>query len=310
MTATVEQLRIGRSRDSAIGCVFACDEAYAPFTAVAIASLYRHAATATDVTVLTPGFSSETLRHFEHIQGQAGHSLRILKIPEEVTGEFLAYHHWPKTSYLRCAIAEFVSHERVLYFDSDLLIRGPLQELSQYDLGDHPVAGVPELTAKDLARAPVLNWLGLPPGDVYINSGVMIMNLSRMRQERFLQAARQAQHSASSSNFRFGDQCVINTVLAGRKASLDLRWNIRTGLIPEIAFHYLFTTGTRGIFHFCGFEKPWMPGAKPVLRDAWGEYLQLTDYTWDEVRRPDRPANPAMERVIAEMREAYFKDRD
>jgi lipopolysaccharide biosynthesis glycosyltransferase len=293
-----------------MGCVFACDEAYAPYTAVAIASLYRHAAAETAVTVLTPGFSPETLRHFERIQGQQGHSLSVLKIDEDITREFLENHHWPKVSYLRCAIAEFVAHERVLYFDSDLLVRAPLQELLRYDLGDHAVAGVPELTAKDLQRAPTLNWLDLPPGDVYINSGVMVMNLSRLREERFLQAAQHAQQSALSSKFRFGDQCVINTALAGRKATLDLRWNIRTGLIPEAAFHYLFTTGTRGIFHFCGLEKPWMPAARPTLRDAWREYLQLTDYSWDEVCRPDRPANPAMERMIAEMREAYFKDRD
>jgi lipopolysaccharide biosynthesis glycosyltransferase len=306
----VEQLRIGRSTNSAIGCVFACDEAYAPYTAVAIASVYRHAAIETAVTILTPGFSPDTLRHFEQIQGQEGHSLSVLKVTEDVTHEFLENHHWPKVSYLRCAIAELVAHERVLYFDSDLLVRAPLQELFSYDLRDCPVAGVPELTAKDLARAPTLNWLNLPAGDVYINSGVMVMNLNSLREQRFLQAARKAQQSAVSSKFRFGDQCVINTALAGRKASLDPRWNIRTGLIPEAAFHYLFTTGTRGIFHFCGLEKPWMPAALPTHRHAWCEYLRLTDYTWDEVRRPDRPANPWMERTVAEMREAYFKDLD
>lgn len=310
MSVTVEQLRVGRGSDSAIRCVFACDEAYAPFTAVAIASLYQHATLATDVTILTPGFSANTLRHFEHIQGQQDHSLGILKVPETVTREFLAHHHWPKTSYLRFAIAEFIEHERIVYLDSDLLICAPLQEVFNCDLGDHPVAGVPEFTAEDLSRSSRLNWLNLPSGDVYISTGVMVMDLKRMREERFLQAAQAAQHSALSPKFRFGDQCVLNTALAGRKATLHPRWNVRTGWIPEVAFHYLLTTGSRGIFHFCGLKKPWMAGTSPALREVWGRYLQLTDYTWDEVRRPDRPANPAMERIVAEMREAYAESRD
>jgi lipopolysaccharide biosynthesis glycosyltransferase len=181
--------------------------------------------------------------------------------------------------------------------------------LFEVELGECPVAGVADVTAEALKQTPELNWLGLPPGDFYISSGVMVMDLARMRKERFLEAAYAAQNSPLASQFKFGDQCVLNSVLAGRKAALDPRWNIHTSGIPVAAFHYLFVSGTRGIFHFCGLEKPWMERANPALRTIWAEYLALTDYTLGEVRRPHRPGNPALARVVAQAQAAY-RNRD
>lgn len=302
-------LTIGQRNADSIPCVFACDEAYAPYTAVALASVYQHASCSTDVTILTPSFSAATVHRFERIKGQQGHSLTILQVPLEATQQFPAYHHWPQASYLRMAAAEVIDHERVIYLDSDVLVRAPLQELFKFDLGDCPVAGVPDFDAAALARTPQLNWLDLPAGDPYISTGVMLMDLTRMRHERTLQATYAAQMSPASSRFRFGDQCVLNVALAGRKAVLDPRWNIHTSRLSLAAFHYLFVAGTRGIFHFCGVEKPWMAGAHPSLLALWVEYLSLTDYTLQEVRRPSRPANLQLEQMLAEQRAAYFRQR-
>lgn len=301
-------LAIGERAVGAIPILFACDEAYAPYTAVAIASVYKHATASADVTILTPGLSPATLRRFERIEQQQGHSLGILQVPLDATEQFPENLHWPKSSYLRMAAAEIVDRERVIYLDSDVVVRAPLQELLAVELGECPVAGVADVTVEALARAPELNWLGLPAGDFYISSGVMVMDLARLRKERFLEAAYAAQHSAAAAQFKFGDQCVLNSVLAGRKAALHPRWNIHTSGVPVAAFHYLFVSGTRGIFHFCGLEKPWMERANPALRAIWAEYLALTDYTLDEVRRPHRPGNPALASVVAQAQAAY-RDR-
>jgi lipopolysaccharide biosynthesis glycosyltransferase len=137
----------------------------------------------------------------------------------------------------------------------------------------------------------------------------MLMDLTRMRRERTLQAAHAAQTSPASARFRFGDQCVLNLALAGRKGNLDPRWDIHTARLPLAAFHYLFVSGTRGIFHFCGLEKPWMAGAHPSLQALWAKYLSLTDYTLEEVLRPSRPGNLELEQILAEQRAAYFRQR-
>jgi lipopolysaccharide biosynthesis glycosyltransferase len=299
-------LAIGQREAGSLPVLFACDDSYAPYTAVTIASVYKHTTVPVDVTILASGFSAQTVSRFERIQQQQGHSLTILDVPDDVIEPFQTNHHWPKAACLRMAAPEIVERDRILYLDSDLLARASLQEVFASDLGECPVAGVPDFEAEALARAPHINWLGLPAGDPYINTGVMVMDLARLREERFLEKVHATQQSPLAAELRFGDQCLLNSVLAGRKALLDPRWNIHTTRIPLAAFHYLFVSGTRGIFHFCGVEKPWMDGASPSLRNLWTEYLALTDYTLDEVRRPSRPDNPAVQSILAEMRAAYF----
>jgi len=298
---TENLLTIGQAPSSDLSILLTPDEAYAPYAAVTLASLFKHATTAMDVTILTPGFSPETLQRYERIEQQMSHSLTILKVHPSVTAGFGSEYYWPNAAYLRLAAAELLSHDRILYLDSDLLIRAPLQQLFAIDLGEHLVAGVPEFSAELMEQTPGLNWLGLPPGDVYLNAGVVLMDLDGLRRERFSQRALEMQESAGSK-FRFADQCLLNAALVGRKAELDPRWNIRGYALPASAFHYLLTTGTRGIFHFNGPQKPWTDGADPALREVWGEYLKLTGYTMDEVCRPAPPVFEKMNRDLSEIR--------
>lgn len=301
-------LRIGPDPGSSYHCLLTCDEAYAPYVAATLASVFAHATTAMDVTVLTPGFSQETLRRFERIEQVTAHTLSVVKVPSEVTAAFGAQDYWPNAVFLRLAAAELLAHDRVLYLDSDLLVRAPLQEIFEFDLGDSLVAGVPELTADLLERSSELNWLGLPRGDVYLSAGVLLMDLAGLRRENFLQTALEL-YPVLVPKIRFADQCLLNAGLAGRKALLPTNWNIRAANMPEAAFHFLFTSGKPGIHHFNGTRKPWMEGASVALRDIWAQYLKLTDYTMAEVRRPAPLRYEALERHVAEMSELVRRAR-
>ncbi|HEX2879829.1 MAG TPA: glycosyltransferase family 8 protein [Polyangiaceae bacterium] len=297
-------LTVGHESPSEYRCVLACDQAYAPYAAVTIASLFKHATARMDITVLSHELTPQTVRRFERIEQVTSHTLRVLKVPTQATAAFGAEHYWSNAVYLRLAAAELLQCDRVLYLDSDLIVRAPLQEIFQFDLGDNLVAGVPEATAALLERSPELNWLGLPSGDMYLNSGVMLMDLAGLRRESFLQRALELQ-VAIATKIRYTDQCLLNAGLAGRKGVLDSRWNMRAANMPEAAFHYLFTAGTPGIFHFNGPRKPWTDGASPALRDDWAEYLKLTDYTMPEVRRSAPPNYEQLERDTEEMRALF-----
>ena len=72
--------------------------------------------------------------------------------------------------------------DKVLYIDTDIIVREDLSALYNQPIGDAYLAGVPAVWAhanhKDRKK-----WLktGIPEMDFYVNAGVLIMNLKEMR---------------------------------------------------------------------------------------------------------------------------------
>ena len=66
--------------------------------------------------------------------------------------------------------------EKVLYLDSDLIVRKSLAPLWNTDIADRPLAAVPDYIGGTAGRD-----LGLPDGTKYFNSGVLLMNLQYWR---------------------------------------------------------------------------------------------------------------------------------
>src|SRR5215475_10573967 len=95
-----------------------------------------------------------------------------------------AYEHLPThdhltfAMYLRLFMTEYLdpSLDRIIYLDSDLIVRGDLSELWQLNLQGAYVGGVPEPYSES-QRKP----FGFGPKDLYVNSGVLLIDLRQWR---------------------------------------------------------------------------------------------------------------------------------
>ena len=84
-------------------------------------------------------------------------------------------------TYYRYAIAEwFPELDKALYLDCDLVVNGPLKELWQTDITDYICAGVPDLWIENIYYKPEI---GMSLDELYINAGVLLLNLKKMRAE-------------------------------------------------------------------------------------------------------------------------------
>ncbi len=140
-------------------------------------------------------------------------TVHVLRPNRQEVSDLGISHHITHTAYFRLLAARLLpdSIDKVIYLDSDVLVKDDLTELWSLDVGDHyclaavdiacPFVDAYQAQAKRkqfkksiphlAAISPIPNWrqLNLDPSAHYFNSGVMVLNLARWRDEAIDQEA-------------------------------------------------------------------------------------------------------------------------
>ncbi|MBQ8606448.1 MAG: glycosyltransferase family 8 protein [Clostridia bacterium] len=155
------------------------------------------------------------------------------------------------TIYFRLFIARmFPQYDKGIYIDSDVILTGDIGELYDTDIGDNFIGACNDLSIADVPPlvAYTENAVGVKKNE-YINSGVLVMNLKKMRESGFEQHFLQL-----LSTYHFDciapDQDYINAICNGKIYYLDERWNA----MPNDARKPLTDTM---LIHYNLFSKPW-----------------------------------------------------
>lgn len=186
----------------------------------------------------------------------------------------------PKTAYYRISIPNLLRDaDRAIYLDCDMICMEDIQELWEVDLEDHLLAAVEDSGFHDRLNAMGINY----ENDLYFNSGMMVMDLAKWREEKITEQALEFANSHQGL-LRFHDQDTLNAILHDRWLELDPRWNAQTYLMleekehPTIAGQKLWEAAREdpAIIHFCGHEKPWHEDSAHPYK---GEYFKLRNKT-------------------------------
>ncbi len=170
---------------------------------------------------------------------------------------------YPVEMYYRIFAAKYLpeSLERVLYLDPDLVVNGSIEGLYSMDLGDYYFAAASH-TGKFMTK---LNGLRLDMDDEapYINSGVMLMNLKKLREEQNLEDV--FNFIEEKENLLFlPDQDIISSLYGSKIIEIDtLKYNMTELLyMQKVPVEKDFLGWVRKnsvIIHYCGRNKPWKP---------------------------------------------------
>lgn len=128
-------------------------------------------------------------------------------------------------AYARLFIGSLLPEEveKVLYLDCDTLIRESLEELYNTDVSPYVVGGV-----RDAFSVMNKKVFGIKKGGLFINSGVLLINLLKWRTEK-VEGKVLSLLNKRKKVFQ-GDQGVINTVFHGKVHELPLRYDVMTYL--------------------------------------------------------------------------------
>ncbi|HFI0102146.1 TPA: glycosyltransferase [Streptococcus suis] len=131
---------------------------------------------------------------------------------------------FPIESFSRFLLPELlIDLERILYLDVDILVHGNLMELFQTDLEGYALGAIVEADIFKYYQW-YLDSLGFGPNDAYFSSGVLLMDLDKMRQNGTTNQLI-AMALEKARDYKFPDQDILNTYYKGQFKQLSPAYN-------------------------------------------------------------------------------------
>lgn len=154
----------------------------------------------------------------------------------------------------------FPLYKKAVYIDSDTILRGDIGELYDIDLGENVLAARRDPKVTDIVefRDYVDNALGVPH-EQYVNSGVQVMDLKKMRKLKYLSTMIDL-IKKYDADLVAPDQDYLNVILRGKVMHLDPVWNAEP--VKDLP------RNTK-LVHFNLFNKPWHYKNVPCERIFW-----------------------------------------
>lgn len=268
--------------------VFSTNEVFYNYTYVAICSLIENNDNyGIDVYILVKNMSGDTTDVLESLSTE-NISVKCIFLGEYLKDNDLrGIKHLSPEALFRIFIPKVIPNiKRVLYLDSDILIRRELKELYDVDLNGHIIGATREYKtffAKEHAES-----IGMTDCDEMFNSGVLLIDCEKFEKnsvrDRSLELLTD-DYKNIRRRYIFLDQDILNCVLEGDVQWVDSHWNVQTQYLnkpyvfrQESFFkEYEALCENPWIIHFAGENKPWSDLKVP--------HSQLY---WDAVRKSDR----------------------
>ncbi|MBY5014459.1 SP_1767 family glycosyltransferase [Streptococcus suis] len=131
---------------------------------------------------------------------------------------------FPIESFSRFLLPELLADlGRILYLDVDILVHGNLMELFQTDLEEYELGAIVEADIFKYYQW-YLDSLGFGPNDAYFSSGVLLMDLDKMRQNGTTNQLI-AMALEKARDYKFPDQDILNTYYKGQFKQLSPAYN-------------------------------------------------------------------------------------
>jgi lipopolysaccharide biosynthesis glycosyltransferase len=160
---------------------------------------------------------------------------------------------FPPVVYARLLLDRLLPPEvdRVLYLDSDLYVRAPVENLIEMDLAGKSLAAAPEPGRHHLVAGDDMRTRTGPfdIADPYFNSGVLVIDRAAWGRADLPGFLGELQRSNEISRL-YHDQDVLNLRFRGRWLALDPRWNFTKPHPAARAFDPF-------IVHYTTGMKPW-----------------------------------------------------
>jgi lipopolysaccharide biosynthesis glycosyltransferase len=213
-----------------------------------------------------------------------------------------------KVTYARFDLPDLLPDVgRILYLDSDMLVRRDLRDLFDTPLGDKPLAAgldypliahslrgepiVIDAETYDVARY-VMDFVEVADVTRYFNAGVLLMDLNEFRSRNLVGRAREALATKLSRSI-FNDQDALNHVIGNQFVALDPRWNAShelmmpqiNGVVPREIRDAIALYDDPWIIHYAGL-KPWRRNfiSGPWEKYFWEEAARGSDVRWPLLR--------------------------
>lgn len=198
--------------------------------------------------------------------------------------------HITKAAYFRLFVSDLLPKDvhKVLYLDSDIVVRKSLRELWETDLDGYSTGVVHDVNEMKHTQSRRLPY---PMEKGYFNSGVLLINLDYWREhcmiERFMVFSKQ--HEAILT---LHDQDILNSVLHDSLKWLPLTYNFENGFVlndryisfpDQMLAEINATKSDPAIIHFASGDKPWKITCYHPYCAVWRYFWRKSEWRHDKL---------------------------
>ena len=185
--------------------------------------------------------------------------------------------------------------KKIIYIDTDTIIRCDLKELWDFNIDKNYIAAVPNYLGMIINRKTYIK-AGFKSMEFYINSGVMLMNLEEWRANNIEQRCLEKIGDKNLCKIDTGDQVIINLICYPNIAFLPCKWNMSCNKVRSyngyIRMYDIFCSpgelsesyNNPAVFHWNGPNKPWIYYDVPLAHE-WFRYYIKTPFCNNHLQR-------------------------
>ena len=262
---------------------FTIDDSYAPFLAVTLNSAIKNSDPQRNykAIVLYQDLGADNISRLQSLQTE---NFKIELMPIRANMEALddrmsnrlRCDYFTLTIYFRLFIPSmFPQYDKGIYIDSDVVLTDDISKLFDIDIGENYIGACNDLSIADIP--PLVAYTEKAVGvnaKEYINSGVLLMNLKKMRDDdlegHFLSLLNKYHFDSIAP-----DQDYLNAMCNGKIYYLEEKWDT----MPNDAKPMLTETS---LIHYNLFSKPWCYDGIQYEEQFWN-YAQDCGFI-DEIR--------------------------
>lgn len=275
------------AKDNNVAVVLASNDFYVPYISTLIHSIVENASPkyTYDINIFHQDIRPDNMKLLQsEFADKKNISIRFCDMSSRASEYKKLFTKWHFTveTYFRLFIQDIMAdYKKVLYLDGDMIVKRDIADLYAENIKDYLLAA-----SRDIDMAGVYNSTSVvADNDIdpnrkdyidnvlkikdpygYFQAGVILFNLDEMRKSFSTQKALEF---ASSRQWEYLDQDVLNFFAQGRVKYLDPRWNVLydwefwriKNVISKapvgMYFEYMESRKTPGIIHYGGTIKPW-----------------------------------------------------
>ena len=272
-------------RPQAVNLVYMTDAKYLPYMMVSLNSAIKNksAESKYHIHVIGKDLDEEDISSLKTMETQ-NVSIDVYRSREyDLDYKHLGRFESFKVSLQKIFIADYLPYlNKVLYLDADTLVQEDLSEIYDINISDKYAAAVRDGLMYQFPEH--IKEINLTDRDFYFNSGVMLLNLDKIRRDDIIQ---RAVIYFNTHNEVFGDQDVLNMVFGKEVESLSYKYNCNSVFFEEKDADFLSNFFKESvpqtprevydqavILHFAG-HKPWTPRfTHSYLKPLWYSYTK------------------------------------
>lgn len=271
-----------------IPIVFASSAYYVPYLSVTIKSVIETAKADYnyDILILHKEITDTEIRKMQTMVKENNFSIRFIKVDKFLDGQDYNFRDgYSPESFYRVVMVDILKmYDKVIYLDCDVIVKKSVSELyCENDVRNYYVAATKDIDGMassicdhENRKQYMLGFLGLNRLEDYFQSGVMIFNLKKIREDFSLADIIKA---SCAEEIMFGDQDVLNMLFKEKVFVLDMAWNTITNvkmqqfetmllLAPiDIVDQYMEARRHPNIIHYG--TKPWNDPSADFAEEYW-----------------------------------------